>query len=363
MKKSKLPNDYRPYIDKYFLRAKEILIADNLNPIVKYQVFIREGHCGVFGINEAIELIKKYCSSKYLEIYSLSEGDYIVNGECIMTIKAPIQDIIDLETMYLGVVSSNTTSINNPKDDIDNYGFNQITKNIKTISELIFPREVIYFGARHWHWNRDAEIAKACFNGGADNCSTDAGAIAGGKKEGVGTIPHSLEAIYHWKYGLEQAVFQSTIAFNKHIDKNVPTCALIDYANREINDSLSVLNYANAVRVDTCGENYMQGIQDIDISKNYWFWNGVSIYGTYLLRTVLPRKIKIILSSGFGDIYKVETFINAEKELNIQLFDSLGIGGVYPSKIATSDIVEVNGVDICKVGRTKKDFSRLTRIV
>ena len=53
-----LPEDHRPYIDKYFLHAKEILQKDNLDPIVKYQIFIRETPCAVYGIDESIALIK-----------------------------------------------------------------------------------------------------------------------------------------------------------------------------------------------------------------------------------------------------------------------------------------------------------------
>ena len=60
MKNFNLPRDYRPYIDKYFLRAKEILKQDCLNPIVKYQVFIRKGDCKVYGINETKAILTKY---------------------------------------------------------------------------------------------------------------------------------------------------------------------------------------------------------------------------------------------------------------------------------------------------------------
>ena len=140
----KLPKDHRPYIDKYFLRAKEILQKENLNPTVVAQVFIRKGNCKVYGIDEAIAILTKY--GKNLEIYSLNEGDYFENGECLMRIKAPIQDIIDLETMYLGVLSSETT-LKNGGDDID---LSKIYTNMATIVELVKPRPVMYFGASTW---------------------------------------------------------------------------------------------------------------------------------------------------------------------------------------------------------------------
>ena len=63
MKNFNLPKDYKPYIDKYFLRAKTILKKENLNPIVKIQVFIRKGNCKVYGINEAIAILTKYAKN------------------------------------------------------------------------------------------------------------------------------------------------------------------------------------------------------------------------------------------------------------------------------------------------------------
>lgn len=352
-----LPKDYRLYIDKYFLRAKEILIKENLNPIVKAQVFIRQGKCKVYGIAEAISLLKHYNPHpEKMKIFALQEGDFFIDGECLMLIEAPIQDIIDLETMYLGVLSSNT-SIKNGGSDID---LRDIYNNMKAIVDLIAPRSVSYFGARHWHWNRDFEISKTCFEAGALNCSTDIGAInfAFPNDEGIGTIPHALECIYHWKGGLENAVLESTKAFDKYMNKEIPRIALIDYANREITDSLAVANMVNAVRVDTCGENFMQGvIPSIDMSR------GVSVEGVYILRKILPEKIKIILSSGFGNIEKVKLFLHYENVLGIKLFDSLGVGGVFESRMATMDIIEAEGKEIHKVGRNPKEFSRLVRIL
>ena len=38
-----LPEDYKPYTDKYFLYANQILKAEGLNPFVRAQIFIRKG--------------------------------------------------------------------------------------------------------------------------------------------------------------------------------------------------------------------------------------------------------------------------------------------------------------------------------
>ena len=74
-------------------------------------------------------------------------------------------------------------------------------------------RPVVYFGARHWHWNRDKEIAEAAIKGGAVTTSTDAGSEVIGE-QGVGTIPHALENVYAWEHGKDSAVLESTKAFD-----------------------------------------------------------------------------------------------------------------------------------------------------
>lgn len=364
MKYFKLPDDYTPYIDKYFLRAKYILQCDNLNPTVTYQVFIRQGNCKVYGINEAIAILSKYSDiEKTGHIYSLKEGDYFEDGECLMIIEAPIQSIIDLETIYLGVISAETTRKNNDED----VNLKDVRENMRKIVDLIKPRPVSYFGARHWSWDLDYEISRACFAGGAANCSTDEGARTVHQK-GIGTIPHSLEAIYHWKYGLEMAVFIATDRFDNYINEKIPRIALVDYANREIMDSLVVseIDRLYGIRIDTCGENYMQGTLNnfyFDPYWNkYWFGKGVNISGVYILRKILPENIKIILSSGFGNEEKVKEFVEAEKILKMKLFDGLGVGGVFHSRMATSDIMEVEGQEIHKVGRNPKKSDRLIKI-
>ena len=361
--------DYQKYVDKYFLRSKEILQKDNLNPVVKLQVFIRKGNVNVYGLNEATELIKKLAPSA--KIWALDEGDSTQPCETVMLIQAPIQDIIDLETIYLGIISSETT-LKNGFGDID---LKLITQNMEAVTRLAGDRPVMYMGARHWHYLRDAEISKACFDGGAANCSTDEGAGTVGKV-GAGTIPHALEAIYHWfnkqnnllLNPISLAVSTATMAFNRHIDPSVPRIALIDYANREILDSLKCCKMVKnlwGVRVDTCGENFMQGVMPPfkKITSNS---KGVSIKGVYLLRKILDdsgyEHIKIVLSSGFANPDKIRNFIEAEEELGIKLFDMLGVGQVFKSIVATGDIIEVEGIDIHKVGRPYKPNEKLKEV-
>lgn len=364
MKNFVLPEDHRPYIDRYFLRSKEILEKENLNPMVKAQVFIRRGNCNVYGIDEAIAILTKYGDIKTSgEIWALKEGDYFEDKEILMTIKAPIQSIIDLETMYLGVLSRDTTlnnggSLPNSK---------KIQERMSQIVELVDDRPVSYFGARHWGWEYDYLIATACKNAGAANCSTDEGAKGWGERaRGIGTINHALETVYHWQCGLDRAVVEATKAFDKHIDKSVPRVALIDYANKEITDTLNVYKEVPSlagVRIDTCGENYMETAPQDKVSDRGVSLSGVVEFNNCLMERAIRNDIKIILSSGFGNVDKVKSFVDYEKRENVRLFDGLGVGGVFESRLATMDIIEVEGQEIHKVGREPRNNDRLERVL
>jgi len=361
MKNFKFPKTHKPFSDKYFLRAKEILIKEKLNPMVKCQVFLRsEGR--LYGINEAIACIMNYVSDKdNIKIHALKEGYNYSNTETIMTIESPIQNIIDLETMYLGIISRETT-LKNGDEDID---LKDIENRMREIKFLIGDRPYFYFGARGWCYSRDAEISKACFEGGASECSTDIGAKTVGK-QGIGTSPHCLQTIYHWKQGLDEAVCGSTKAFDKHIDPKVPRIALVDYANREVIDTLKTLftldKKLSGIRIDTCGENVME-----PLSKNSP--KGVTVDGVSTLQFILKglatggmHKPKVFLSSGFSNINKVKEFIQAETALGIKLFDGLG-GGIVNSRRTTMDIFQVEDKKINKVGRSEKKNDRLKRVI
>ena len=78
--------------------------------------------------------------------------------------------------------------------------------------------------------------------------------------------------------------------------------------------------------------------------------------------------VKIILTSGFGDVKKVRAFIDAEKILGVRLFDELGVGGIFkPCRMATMDIVAVGETPetmeaISKVGRPYNPNPRLQQL-
>jgi len=381
-----LPEEPQPCADKYFLRTGEILRAEGINPWVRAQVMIRKGPGQVYGIDEALAILKKYFPLEEHggKVYALKEGDDYAPRETLMLIEAPIQDIVELETMYLGVPSAETTKAND-KRGVD---LNQVRENMASVVKAAKGRPVSYFGARHWRFDEDAAITRAAYEGGATSASTDAGAETFGQK-GMGTTPHVLENIMAWKYGKEKAVLETILAFDRNIDAKVPRIILCDYRNKEITDTLACANALGnrlwGPRIDTCGENVGEGaLKFPDAEKleqlvgrkiivptqdeKYWFGHGVNVTGVYAMRKALDENgyenMKLALSSGFANPEKVEAFARAEEILGIKLFDMLGVGQVFKSRAAKMDVVAVGEtpetfVPISKTGRGYNPNPRL----
>lgn len=346
--------DIQRFTDKYFTRTRQILEAEELNPFVRAQVFVRQGPGTVAGVDEAVQLLKENVdfSKNKGAVYALKNGMKYSPKETQMIIEAPIQDIVELETLYLGIIAGETSKQN----DGSFIQGSAIRQRMQDIVDAAGNRPVLYFGARHWGYKEDEIIARAAFEGGAVGASTDAGAEIIGAK-GLGTIPHALENIYAWKCGSEHAVLEATRAFDKIISSDIPRIALIDYNNKELDDSLSVVNTLkdiSALRVDTCGENLAQGAyrpeqraqfeQDLgrtleipEEDKKYWFGNGVCVSGVYSLRKALDEaghdKVGLILTSGFGKVEKVQAFARAEKLLERKLFEELALGAFTKAEL------------------------------
>src|SRR5262249_33679624 len=96
------------YSDKYFVRAREVLLADGYHPRVLMQVLGRsQAYLG--GMDEAIAILN-LCSQSWRDItvHALYDGDAIEPWETVMTIEGPYDAFANLETLYLGVLARRT---------------------------------------------------------------------------------------------------------------------------------------------------------------------------------------------------------------------------------------------------------------
>ena len=96
------------YSDKYFVRAREILLADGSSPRVTMQVFGKQ-HAFLGGVDEAIAILK-LCAIEWpqLEVQALYDGDEVEPWETVMLITGPYDAFAHLETLYLGVLARRT---------------------------------------------------------------------------------------------------------------------------------------------------------------------------------------------------------------------------------------------------------------
>ncbi|HEX9280612.1 MAG TPA: hypothetical protein VF890_08200, partial [Gemmatimonadales bacterium] len=77
------------YSDKYFVRAREVLLKDKHRPRVTMQVFGKTpAYLG--GIDEAIAILK-LCAETWqeLEVFALYDGDAIEPWETVLLIEGP----------------------------------------------------------------------------------------------------------------------------------------------------------------------------------------------------------------------------------------------------------------------------------
>ncbi|MBI2045062.1 hypothetical protein HYT23_03315 [Candidatus Pacearchaeota archaeon] len=377
--------NYREHTDKYFLRSRQILEAEEINPLVRYQVFARKDIFSLKGIDEAVAFIRNIAGDR-VKIYSLKNGDYYKSGEPIMKLEGRVQDLIELETGYLSIISGALTG----PIDLD-----EVRKAARDIRQAAKNKKIFYMGARHFSPSLDEKISRICYEEGFDGASTDVGAKAW-NAEGMGTIPHALILSYaaHMRErGIRgNPTLEATKGFDKHIDKNVPRIALIDTFNEEIYDSMgtaSAVPSLKGVRVDTCGENYMQDTAPIkdstapvdedlikirDRLRNHFIGMGVKIHGVWALRKELdwyPKwygHLEITVSSGFN-AEKTQAFMEADavyqQKYGKPLFNSIGTGSIANPIMTTSDIVayysdkQNKWVPLSKKGRDEKPSIRL----
>ncbi len=364
---AQLSASLRAHVDKYFLRSSHILAAEGFDPVVTMQVFFRDGPGTFAGIDEAVALFRE--GSSLAEhggsLHALPEGAAFSPLEPVMHIEGHLADFIELETLYLGIVSAATSLANGLSEPAPD----AVEAKAAAIRALLPGKQLMYFGARHWHPRCEEAFCRAAVAAGFDACATDAGARAAGLPGGVGTIPHALVLAFASKVGREHATREATLAFDRHTEASCPRVALVDTFNREIDDALDTARALGdtlaAVRLDTAGESIGQGGTPFD-GRQYWTGTGVTVAGTLAMRQALDTAgftdVGIVLSSGFGNLEKVKAFAAAEAQYG-RLFESVGIGGLFTSFAATADIVRVNGRDLAKTGRAYHPNARLVRLI
>lgn len=328
------------YSDKYFVRARELLLADRHRPRVTMQVFAK-AHAFLGGVDEAVAILK-LCAVEWpdLVVYALYEGDEVAPWETVMLIEGPYDAFAHLETLYLGVLARRT----------------RVGTNTRRVVEAAAPKEVIFFPARHDHWLVQTGDGYAAHIAGAIGVSTDAQASWWGS-EGMGTVPHALIAAY----GGDTVLASRKMA--EYMEPGVKLVALVDFENDCVRTSLEVAEALGdrlyGVRLDT---------SEMLVDRSLWTMmgreqpTGVNPQLVRNVRAALDRHgfggVKIVVSGGFT-VEKIRHF-----ETQGVPVDAYGVGSsLFQGRYDfTADVVLLEGRACAKAGREYRPNPRLERV-
>ncbi|MBI4541445.1 MAG: quinolinate phosphoribosyl transferase [Gemmatimonadetes bacterium] len=328
------------YTDKYFVRAREILLADGHRPRVTMQVFGKV-HAFLGGMDEAIAILK-LCAVEWeeLTVHALYDGDEVEPWETVLLIEGPYDSFAHLETLYLGVLARRT----------------RVGTNTRRVVEAARPKEVMFFPARHDHWLVQTGDGYAAHVAGAIGVSTDAQASWWGS-EGIGTVPHGLIAAYGGD------TVRATQKFTQYMPAHVRVVTLVDFDNDSVGTSLACARALGerlyGVRLDTSETMVDQSvIPQMGTIKP----TGVTPQLVWNVRNALNAEgfgqVKIVVSGGFT-VEKIRQF----EELGVPV-DAYGVGSsLYQGRYDfTADVVMVDGRPRAKVGRFLRPNPRLERV-
>ncbi|HEY8105227.1 MAG TPA: hypothetical protein VIE46_03915 [Gemmatimonadales bacterium] len=328
------------YSDKYFVRAREVLLADGCRPRVTMQVFSK-AHAFLGGVDEAIAILR-LCALDWREltVHALYEGEEIVPWETVLLIEGPYDAFVHLETLYLGVLARRT----------------RVGTNTRRVVEAAAPKEVIFFPARHDHWLVQTGDGYAAHIAGAIGVSTDAQASWWGS-EGMGTVPHGLIAAY----GGDTTLATRKVA--EHVGQDVKLVALVDFENDCVRTSVEVASALGdrlyGVRLDT---------SEMMVDRSLWDHmgrekpTGVNPPLVRNVRAALDRhgfeRVKIVVSGGFT-VEKIREF-----EAQGVPVDAYGVGSsLFQGRYDfTADVVLRDGKPCAKAGREYRPNPRLEMV-
>lgn len=331
--------------DEYFNRCRQISITNNLNPFVRYKVFARKEGV-VCGANKVVNFIKDNTFGP-LKIEGSKDGEFFHSKETVLQITGLFQELVNLETTYLGMLS-----------------FSGVATGMNEIVEAARGIPVIDMSPRHFPWQIIEEVAYAAALGGASGTSSRAGYNYVQKWRPntdfklYGSIPHALNAV------CEGSSVEAAKLYKQQFP-DIPLTVLIDFEGKELDVCTEAYKTFGkdlyAVRLDTHGGRICQGCRDIsystiltNLAKSHMAGAGVTIEATKVVREHLDKigakDTKIIVSSGF-DVKKIRTFVNAKAPM-----DAIGTGSSWVKfMMFTADIAEVfiNGkwIDRCKAER------------
>jgi nicotinate phosphoribosyltransferase len=303
--------------DVYFSRAAGILAQEGRDPLVTMEVFARQ-EAVLCGIDEARNLLGHVLAeadATETRVEALSDGDLIYPKEVVLRIRARYRLFGLYETALLGMLAQSTGWATAAREVVD----------------VAAPEPVISFGARHVHPDITDVLDYAAIVGGCVGASTPAGARLAGLAP-TGTMPHSLVLIFG-------DTVEAALAFDRHVEQDVPRIVLVDTFKDEAEEALRVARALGdrlyGVRLDTPSE---RGRVTPDL--------------VHEVRARLDQAgfshVRIVVSGGLNP-ERIQFFKDAGAPVDSYAVGSY-ISGATPIDF-TGDIKEIDGNPIAKRGR------------
>lgn len=300
--------------DIYFVRTREILEKENLNPRATMEVFARQPGT-LCGINEVLALLSRVLPEDDREVWALAEGDTFGSREVVLRISAPYQSYAMYETAYLGMLAHTCGWATAARECV----------------EAAAGIPVISFGARHVHPSVCGHMEYAAIVGGCGGCATPAGGRLAGM-EPIGTIPHALILVMG-------DTARATLAFDRHMPRDIPRVALVDTFRDEPEESILVARAMNgrlsAVRLDTPSERGRVTADLVKETRARLDLAGYKEVKVFVSGGINPERIRYFLESGAPvDTFAVGSYISGARPIDF-----------------TADLHEIEGKPIAKRGR------------
>jgi nicotinate phosphoribosyltransferase len=303
--------------DVYFMRAAGILEKEGRDPLVTMEVFARQDAvlCGIDEARNLLGHVLADCNPGETRVEALSDGDRIAPKEIVLRIHARYRLFGLYETALLGMLAQSTGWATAARECVD----------------AAAPEPVISFGARHIHPDITDVLDYAAIVGGCVGASTPAGARLAGLAP-TGTMPHSLVLIFG-------DTVDAALAFDRHVEKDVPRIVLVDTFKDEAEEALRVAHALGdrlyGVRLDTPSERGRVTpdlVTEVRARLDQAGFNHVRIVVSGGLN---PERIGIFKDAGaLVDSYAVGSYISGATPIDF-----------------TGDIKEIDGRPIAKRGR------------
>jgi nicotinate phosphoribosyltransferase len=218
--------------DIYFLRARQIMDAEGIAPVVTVEVF-PNGDGLLCGMKEALALLARVLPAN-ARVEALPEGAPMQSKEVVLRVRAPYPSFAIYETAILGTLAHES-------------GWATAAQ---ACVQAAAPVPVISFGARHVHPDAGPRMEYAAMVGGCAGCATPLGAGLAGIQPS-GTLPHALILCMG-------DTVTAIKAFDRVIDPGVRRIALVDTFKDEAEESLRVAHALGdrlwGIRLDTPSE-------------------------------------------------------------------------------------------------------------